>query len=230
MQNKLFITNQVEKVKRGDTTDFLDPAIFHQVSSILNKCHINYNVLKIFEDAEKMIIYTNSYPSISLLEIETTGILNHKDILGVLFNHNINISKYGDIVISDKYYLPVLDSIKPYIISNITSIGNNNVRFIETNIDIIKDYHYNFVEMNLLVSSLRIDNVVSTITNCSRSNVDELFKNHFVFVNYLEQKKKTSLIKDNDIIGIRGHGKYRFNKILKMTNKDKYIISILKYK
>ena len=34
----------------------------------------------------------------------------------------------------------------------------------------------------------------------------------------------------NDIIGIRGHGKYRFNKILKMTNKDKYIISILKYK
>lgn len=230
MQNKLFITNQVEKVKRGDTTDFLDPALFHQVSSILNKCHINYNVLNIFDDAEKKIIYTNNYPSIALLEIDTTCFLNHKDILGVLFHHNISVSKYGDIVISDKCYLPVLNSIKPYIISNITSIGNNNVRFIETDINNIKDFHYDFDEIELLVSSLRIDNVVSTITNCSRSSVDELFKNHFVFVNYLEQRKKTSLIKENDIIGIRRHGKFRFNKILKMTNKNKYIISILKYK
>ena len=230
MDNKIFITNQVEKVRRGDYTDFLDPNQLHQVISILNKYHIDYNILKLFNDCEKTIIYSDKYPDISLIEIKCNNILNHKDILGSLFSHNINISKYGDIVITDKYYLPILDSIKPYIISNITNIGKNNVKIEEVDIGIISNYSYLYEEKEFLVSSLRLDNIVSTITNCSRSQVEDLFKDKYIFVNYVPNNKKTYLLKDNDIIGIRRDGKYKYIGIKKYTNKNKYIIKVLKYK
>lgn len=230
MENKIFITNQVEKVRRGDYTDFLDPNQLHQVISILNKYHIDYNILELFNDCEKTIIYSDKYPDISLIEIKCNNILNHKDILGSLFSHNINISKYGDIVITDKYYLPILDSIKPYIISNITNIGKNNVKIEEVDIGIISNYSYLYEEKEFLVSSLRLDNIVATITNCSRSQVEDLFKDKYIFVNYVPNNKKTYLLKDNDIIGIRRNGKYKYIGIKKYTNKNKYIIKVLKYK
>lgn len=230
MENKIFITNQVEKVVRGEYTDFLDPNEEYQVTSILNKMHISYNIFKLFNDAEKTIIYSFLEPNITLFEIKSDNILNHKDILGALFSHNIKISKYGDIIINDKYYLPILDSIKPYMILNFNMIGNNYIKLNEVDIDTIKDFHYDFVPVEILVSSLRIDNIVSTITGSSRSNVDDYFKDKYVFVNYLPVTKKTSLIKENDIIGIRRNGKYRFNKILKVTSKGKYILEFYKYK
>ena len=230
MENKIFITNQIEKIDRGDYTDFLDPYEEHQIVSILNKRNKKYNILKLFNDCEKSIVYTTKYPSISLLEIVSNDILCHKDILGVLFSHNINICKYGDIVITDKYYLPVLDCIKPYIINNIDIIAKRRVKINEVDISIISDYHYNYEELELLVSSLRIDNIVSTITNLSRSNVEQLFLDKFIFINYLNNIKKTYTIKENDIIAIRKNGKYKYIGINKVTSKNKYIIKLLKYK
>lgn len=230
MQNKIFITNQVEKVRRGESTDFLDLNEEHQIVSILNKYNKKYNILKLFPDAEKSIIYTDKYPDISIIEIVCSNLLNHKDILGSLFSHNINICKYGDIIITDKYYLPILNSIKPYLLSNFNSVGKHKVELSEVDVETISNYHYDYEEKNILLSSLRIDNVVSTLTNCSRNSVDEFFKNKYVFVNYIPVSKKTYVIKENDIIGIRKNGKYKFDSIVKITNKDKYIIKILKYK
>ncbi len=230
MQSRIFIINQIEKVLRGDYTDFLDPNELNCVISVLNKKHIKYNILKLFSDSEKSIIYTANYPEITLLEIISENRLNHKDILGSLFSHNIKISKYGDIIITDKYYLPILDSIKSYMLSNYNKIGNNYIKLKEENINIISNYKYEYEEKELLVSSLRLDNIVSTLTNNSRTKTDELFKEKFVFVNYSNEHKKTYLLKENDIIGIRRNGKYKFIDIIKTTKTNKYIIKLLKYK
>ena len=229
MENKIFIQNQAEKVIKGAQTDFLDPNEKQSVIAILNKNHIKYQIFKLFDDAEKVIIYSFKEPDITLFEIKTDSILNHKDILGALFSHNIKISKYGDIIITDRYFIPILDSIKPYMISNFNMIGNNYIKLSEVSLDIIKDFKYSFKTVELLVSSLRIDNVISSIISTSRSQVDDYFKNKFVFVNYLPVLKKTYLLKENDIIGIRRNGKYRFNKIIKVNKKGKIVIELLKY-
>ena len=230
MENKIFIQNQVEKVLRGDYTDFLDPYEFKQVINILNKMNINYNTLFLFKDSEKNIIYKDIFPNITLLECKTNEVLKHKEILGTMFKHNISISKYGDIIIDDnKYYIPVLNSIKPYIL-NINYIFDKLVTFIETDLKCIKDYEYQFDEIEILVSSLRIDSIVSTLTKESRSQIDNLFNNKYVFVNYIPVTKKTYIINDDDIIGIRKNGKYKYIGISKITQKGKYIIKLYKYK
>ena len=123
-----------------------------------------------------------------------------------------------------------MNTIKPYVISNLNKIGNNYVKIKEVDLDLIKDYRYKYEEKELLVSSLRLDNIVSILTNSSRSNVDLMFKDKYIFVNYVNDHKKTYTLKENDIIGIRKNGKYKFINIIKVTKNNKFIIRLLKYK
>ena len=119
MECNLFIKNNIERIIRGEYSDFLDPYEYKKVVAALNKNNIKYNTFIPFEDAEKKIIYTLEFPKVSLLEIKTNSSLKHNEILGALFSHNISICKYGDIIVSDKYYIIVLDSIKKYLLYNL---------------------------------------------------------------------------------------------------------------
>ncbi len=230
MENNIFIKNDVEKIKRGDHTSFLQPNELQQVISILNKSHIKYNIYKPFLDATKVVVYKDKEPTISLIEIICNQELKHSDILGTLFSHNINPEKYGDIIVDDKYYIIVLEPLEKYLISNLDTIKKNKVRLEQRDIEIIKNYKYKYDELNILVSSLRIDNVVSSITNCSRSQTDIMFKNKNILVNYNIVLKKTYNLHENDIVSIRYFGKYKYMNIIKKTKGCKYIINMLKYK
>lgn len=230
MENNIIIKNNIEKIYRGECTDFLLPNEKGKVISYLNKTHIKYNCYTSFEGSNKIIIYTEKYPNISLLEIKCNNRLKHSDILGALYNHNISIYKYGDIIVSNRYYIVVLDSIKKYLLYNLTNIGKYAVKLEEVSLELISNYKYEYDEFNILVSSLRVDLVVSSITNSSRSQVDILFKNKYILVNYEVINKKTYFLKQGDIISIRKSGKYKFESIEKITNKNKYVIKILKYK
>lgn len=230
MENNIIIKNNLEKLYRGEYTDFLLPNEKGKVISYLNKSHTKYNCFTSFEGSNKVIIYTDKYPLVSLLEIKCNNKLKHSDILGSLFNHNISIYKYGDIIISDKYYIVVLDSIKKYLLYNLNSVGKYSVKVEEVPLELISNYKYEYDELKILVSSLRLDLVVSSIINSSRNQVDILFKNKYILVNYEIKSKKTYFLKQGDVISIRKSGKYKFESIEKITNKNKYVIKILKYK
>ena len=231
MENSLFIKNNYEKVKRNDYSNFLEPNEYKYVCSMLNKEHIKYNTFIPFIDATKYIIYKDTLPDISLIKIHCKSILEHKDILGTLFKHDILPHKYGDIIIdNNNYYLIIDNSIKKYILYNIDKIGKYNVSFTEEDIDIIKDYKYDYEELNILVSSLRLDNVLSSLINTSRKTIEDLFNEKYIRINYQIVTKKTLSIHDNDIISIRKYGKYIFKGINKITSKNKYILCFHKYK
>ena len=230
MENNIVIKNNVERIYRGEYTDFLLPNEKERVISYLNKSHTKYNCFTAFEGSNKVIIYTDKYPLVSLLEIKCNNKLKHSDILGSLFNHNISIYKYGDIIVSDKYYIVVLDSIKKYLIYNLNKVGKYDVKLEEAPLELISNYKYEHEELSILVNSLRLDVIVSSITNSSRSQVDILFKNKYILVNYEVNSKKTYFLKQGDIISIRKNGKYKFELIEKITNKNKYVIKLLKYK
>ncbi len=230
MENNIFIKNNIEKVVRGEYSDFLDPYEYKNVISNLNKRHIKYNTLVLFEDETKKIVYSKEYPKISLLKIITNSKLKHNEILGSLFSHNIASCKYGDIIVGDCCYIIVLDSIKKYLLFNLTNIGKIKVKLEEVSINTISDYHYEYEEFNILVSSFRLDNIVSSLTNMSRKTTEEFIKNKFVSINYVVTTKKSYSLNIGDIISIRKYGKYKFNSISKITSKNKYVLNILKYK
>lgn len=61
------IEKNINKILKGEPTNFLDPNIYKQVISKLKG--YNYNTYYPYKDSDKVIIYTKETPNIKLLEI-----------------------------------------------------------------------------------------------------------------------------------------------------------------
>ncbi len=221
------LKNQIEKVIRGENTLFLNPNEVKYVQNALNKKNIDYKIFKPYIESEKNIIYTSNI-GVSLIEIKTSSILTHREILGALFSHNINDSFFGEIVISDKYYILVLESLKNYLIENLNYIGNKKVELVEADLESISNYKLKFKSIKVNVNSLRIDNIISKLIPTSRAVANELIKDKMVILNYELLKSKVVLLKEGDVFSIRKIGKFKLINI-QLNKNNKYTLEINKY-
>lgn len=222
------INNAVEKIKSGNNTLFLDQREYKLVTSKLKKHE--YKVYYPYKDNEKVMLYTENMPIIKLFKINTAEKIRHQDILGSLFALNIDSSFVGDIVLyNDDYYVYIENNLSTYIKDNLNMIGNKKVVLEEVSLDVLNDYERKYEENEMIVSSIRIDSIVSSIIKSSRSKAIEKIKNKEVIVNYEVMSKNSYLLKENDIFSIRRYGKYKFVGIVKSTKKDNYIVKYLKY-
>ena len=222
------INNAVEKIKSGNNTLFLDQREYKLVTSKLKKHE--YKVYYPYKYSEKVMLYTGNMPIVKLFKINTAEKIRHQDILGSLFALNIDSSFVGDIVLyNDDYYVYIENNLSTYIKDNLNIIGNKKVVLEEVSLDVLKDYERKYEENEMIVSSLRIDSIVSSIIKSSRSKALEKIKNKEVIVNYEVMSKNSYLLKENDIFSIRRYGKYKFVGIVKSTKKDNYIVKYLKY-
>ena len=221
------LKNQIEKVIRGENTLFLNPNEVKYVQNALNKKNIDYKIFKPYIESEKNIIYTSNI-GVSLIEIKTSSILTHREILGALFSHNINDSFFGEIVISDKYYILVLEALKNYLIENLNYIGNKKVELVEADLESISNYKLKFKSIKLNVNSLRIDNIISKLIPTSRAVANELIKDKMVILNYELLKSKVVLLKEGDVFSIRKIGKFKLINI-QLNKNNKYTLEINKY-
>ena len=76
---------------------------------------------------------------------------------------------------------------------------------------------------------MRIDNIISEIVNCSRNESSKILEDQRVMVNYEVETKNSKIIKEDDIIVIRGKGKFRIFEILGETKKGKIAINVEHY-
>lgn len=222
------INNAVEKIKTGKNTQFLDGRELKIVTGKLKKNE--YNVYYPYKDSEKVMLYTGKVPKVKLFKIYTVENIRHQDILGSLFALNIDSSYFGDIVLyNDYYYVFVSEDLALYIKDNLKMIGNKKVSLEEVDLSVLDNYERKYEEKEMIVSSLRIDNVVSGIINTSRKVALDKIKNKEVVVNYGVMNKNSYILKESDIFSIRRYGKYKFVGIVKSTKKNNFIVRYLKY-
>jgi len=222
------INNAVEKIKNGKNTSFLDGRKFKLVTAKLKKGE--YNIYYPYKDSEKVMLYTGKVPKVTLFKIYTVENIRHQDILGSLFALNIDSSFFGDIVLyNDYYYVFIVEELSEYIKDNIKLIGRSKVDLEEVDLSTLDNYERLYEENEIIISSLRIDNVVASIINSSRSKALDKIKNKEVIVNYEVINKNSYILKENDIFSIRKYGKYKFVGIMKSTKKNNFIVKYLKY-
>lgn len=222
------INNAVEKIKTGKNTQFLDGKELKIVTGKLKKNE--YNVYYPYKDSEKVMLYTGKVPKVKLFKIYTVENIRHQDILGSLFALNIDSSYFGDIVLyNDYYYVFVSEDLALYIKDNLKMVGNKKVSLEEVDLSVLDNYERNYEEKEIIVSSLRIDNIISGIINTSRKVALDKIKNKEVIVNYDVMNKNSYILKENDIFSIRRYGKYKFVGIVKSTKKNNFIVRYLKY-
>ena len=222
------IKKNIDRLKIGEPTFFLEPNEIKEVSKYFKKDE--FNVFKPYKDAEKVIFYKDKKPSVVLFKIITKENFRHQDILGSIFSLNIDKELFGDIIIDDNnYYFYLLDSMKDYFLTNFNKIKNNYIELEEIDINSLKDYKRKFKELELIIKSERIDTIVSNITNTSRSKVKDKFKNKEVILNYEVLTNSSYLLKEEDIFSIRKYGKFKYIGKIKQTKKNNYIVKIHKY-
>lgn len=222
------IEKYVEKLVNGEPTGFLNPIDVMNLKGKLNK-----NQYKIYSptlDSEKVIFYNKKEPDISLYEIETNNNLRHQEILGSLFNLNIDDSMFGDIIINNNhYYVFINNLVEDYFISNFNKIGKYNIKLKKLDKDYLKNYQRKYEEIELIVTSLRIDTVISRIIHTNRDSIKDKIKDKEILLNHEPLKKIDYKLKEGDIFSIRKFGKYKFIRTTNTTKKNNFVLLIFKY-
>lgn len=221
------VEKNINRLEKLGSTYFLDPSELKQVKYKLNKN--KYSIYKPYNDSEKVILYTK-LPNILLYEIKSKNKLKHQDIMGALMNLNLDKSLFGDILIIDnKYYFYVFEYVYKELENNFTKINRYNISIERCDLNLLSDYTRNYEEIEVIVSSLRIDTVISRLLNINRNSIKELIHDKSILLNYEILKNNSYNMREEDIFSIRRYGKYKFIGIIKNTKSNHYIIKVLKY-
>ena len=223
-----FIQKNLTRLKNNQCTFFLDPKELFQVKLKLGKS--NYSIYYPYKDSEKNIIYTGNIPKVILYEIVIKTEVRHQDILGSLYSLNIAPELFGDILIIDgKYYLYVLEMIRNYLENNFTRIKNLSIELVERDLSLLENYERKYERIELIVSSNRIDTVISSICHTGRNVIPDMIKKKEIILNYDFLKDNSYKLKDNDVFSIKRIGKFKYNGVIKNTKSNHLIIEVLKY-
>lgn len=205
--------------------------------------HVSYEMWGGAESSERKVLrfgspedlgYEESYP-IVCVHIQPTApkfaeVLSHRDYLGALMNLGIERGTLGDIKTAEKEaYLFCLDNIADYICTNLEKVRHTAVKCsIVTEIGELPEDKPESREV--LLPSLRLDVCLAKVYNQSRNEILEQFRMGKVYVNGRLCENNSKLLKEGDVINLRGFGKFIYAGIRYETKKGKINVEILMYK
>ncbi len=222
------IQKNINRLRNGTYTFFLDPKEQREMISKLKKNE--YKIYKPYKDSEKNIFYKDRYPEVILYEIKIKTSVRHQDILGSIYSLNIDSGLFGDVLIIDgHYYVYILSMLRNYFESNFLMVRNSYIELIELDVNTFKDYERSYEEINLIVSSERIDTVISSIIHSGRNKIKELIKDKDIMLNYDYLKDTSYKLKEEDTFSIRKIGKFKYMGIINNTKSNHLVIKIYKY-
>ncbi len=247
-EEELFLKRIKELAYQAETrgyatlTDFLNLNELNLFFSHIKELpHIQYKLWGGYENADRcrLCFYqTDDIPleefHISIIKISPNNskfadTLTHRDFLGALVNLGINRGKLGDILIKDNIgYLFVEETISSYIIDSLNKIKHTYVNCSPTYLQVI-DITPSYQEVKGTISSARLDAILALALNSSRSSITGLISSGKVFINSRIVTHNSTVLKENDIISVRGHGKYVYCGITHQTKKGRYCATILRY-
>lgn len=237
------LCNSVLKNHEIKHSDFLNPFEMKNAISIVNsEPDLKYRMDGGYESFERGVLTIYPYylypddidESTDILQIDGNfkfSSVSHRDYLGSILGLGIKREKIGDILVNDDFCQIIVDKeISDFIILNLSKVSRNRV-------DISRIHHEQIVipvqeyeTTRITVSSMRLDILVSTVFNISRSKADSIVSAGMVYVNYENIQKSSYNIDEGSIISVRGKGKFIISKVDGITKKDRIKLEIKKYK
>ncbi|CAM3123813.1 YlmH/Sll1252 family protein [Streptobacillus ratti] len=209
------------------TDIFITPNVYKKISGKYDNI---YTYMRGYD--RKQICFTPYEPEFNytVIEIRINNKFReytHKDFLGSIMGLNIKREMIGDIFVEDNIgYVLISNKVLDFVINNLKSIGKNDCDITQSERN---DFSYNFKDIKINISSNRLDNFISDITNLSRSKATQLIEAGLVQIDYEICKEKNKEIRHNDILTIRKYGKYLVSEELEDSKKGKKRWIIKKY-
>lgn len=156
--------------------------------------------------------------------------LTHRDILGALMSLGLERSRLGDIVVDEcRYYLFVKSEMSPYILEELREIRHTSVKCRLVEPEAAGRITPRMAEHQSTITSNRLDNIVAAFTGRSRSQAVTLIQSGKISVNGNECLHNTYICKSDDVISIRGVGKFIFDGVTGETRKNRIRIVYRQY-
>ncbi len=154
--------------------------------------------------------------------------ISHRDVLGSLMSLGIKRETVGDIIFVDNICIMFVDTdISDYVLHNLVSVKNYGISLGYYDGEV--EYTHNYDEFFAIVSSMRLDCIVSELSSSSRTNANAIIESGAVFINGIQCVKRDKLIVLGDVLTVRRYGKYIIKDIVGKTKKDRFKLLILKY-
>lgn len=155
--------------------------------------------------------------------------LSHRDVLGSIMNLGVERSKLGDIIVNENaYYLFCEEGIAPYFLEHLEKIKHTLVKVTVTEASEVA-FGQKFQEKSGIITSNRIDSVIACVYKLSRSKASELIRAEKVFVNGKEILSNTYCCKEQDIVSVRGMGRFVYEGECGETQKGRLRIQYKLY-
>lgn len=162
---------------------------------------------------------------------ELQGKYVHKNYLGMVMKLGVVREKTGDILVQDiGADIIILPEIAKYLVNSLGQLTRLKKADIEEiKINQIEKVESKTKEYQIIVAALRLDNVIAELAKTSRVQAKEIILQERVFINFKNETKLTKQVNENDIITIRGKGRFKIIKVIGNTQKGRYILKIEKY-
>ncbi len=252
--DKICLAQVIDKIdfsKQNETieyTDFLDMYQVALVENFLRKIKFeNYKLYGGYENAERkiLIVYPETYNEDMLrkdyskifnivrieLPQEEKGKYSHRNYLGGIIKLGLKREKVGDIIVADEGADIIVERNFAKILSeqlpSLTRFENSKIQIVD--IENLKEQELKIEEISIIVPSLRLDNIVSDLAKTSRSKATQIIAQERVFINGKNETKVSKNVKLNDIITIRGKGRFIIKQFTGTTRSGRTVVLIEKY-
>ncbi len=166
---------------------------------------------------------------ISPLNKKFSDSLTHRDYLGSILNLGIERCKIGDILVEDNSaFVFCHTSMADFLITEICRIKHTPVK-----VEVIEDKNQfpnpKRDEISGTVASPRLDSIIGLAFHTSRSSMISYIEGGKVFINGKSVVSNAYVLKEGDIVSVRGKGKFQFDSITNKTKKNRYHVVLYKY-
>lgn len=230
--------NRVKKTSKSVFTDFLNP---DEQIILKNMClseRLYFESCGGNGDFERAVcvissdVFKDEYP-VEVIRVKGNfkfEKLTHRDYLGSILSLGIKREKIGDInVFEDGAEVWVYEGMGSYIEANLDKIKHTGIKVETINILYARQSVQKFKEMKINVPSMRLDCIVAALAGISRNEAVNAIKKGNIKVDYIIIGEPSEKVNAEQLISIRGNGRYRINSLLSKTKSDRLNITVKKY-
>lgn len=252
--DKMCLAKVIDKLEivsskgRIESTDFLDMYQVALVETFLKKNKItNFELYGGYDGSERkiLIIYPKDYTKemieknytkfLKIVKIELPdeekGKYAHRNYLGGIVKLGLKREKVGDILVAnegaDIIVINEFSQILKKELPSLTRFENSKIEIDE--ISNLRKREIKIENIEIIVPSLRLDNIVSDLARTSRSKASQIIAQERVFINGQNETKVSKQVKLGDIITIRGKGRFIIKEFKGTTRSGRTVILIEKY-
>jgi len=151
--------------------------------------------------------------------------LSHRDYLGSILGLGIDRKKVGDIILlEEKTYCFVKQEIAGYLCDHLEKVARTPV-----SVEVLEEVEdlsclQKGEERRFTVPSMRLDAVLSAGFHLSRGKAQEILRGEKVFLNWNIADSASVILKEGDMISMRGFGRARLLEICGETKKGRVAV------